>query len=193
MHQRQLIRERVVQMLTGATDAGKEVYDSRPWNVWPEKTPTIIVFTPRDDLELHKQAPRTLKGTLAVEIVVFARARKTATPPALIPAQQIVDAVVEQVVSLIESNRLLKHPTTGEAAAAQSVDSGLVTSIETDFDDGDRGVLGGARINVRYQYLRPMADTPVPPAMDLDSIEVQWDVEAGDAESETVDSIPAPG
>lgn len=192
MHERQLIRERIVEMLTGATDAGKEVYDSRPWNVWPDKR-TIIVFTPRDDLELFTQAPRRMKGTISVEIVVFVRARKTATPPALIPAQQVLDAIVEQVVSLVESNRLLKDPTTGVPAAAQSPDSGIVTSIETDFDDGDRGVLGGARINVRYQYLRDMADTAVPPAMDLDSVEVEWEFEGNNSKPEAVDSVPLPG
>lgn len=193
MHPRQLIRERVVELLTKATDAGNEVYDSRPWNVWPEKTPTIHVFTPRDDLELYRQAPRMLKGTCSVEIVIFARARKTATPPALIPAQQILDAVIEQVVSLIETHRLLKDSTTGEAAAAESPDSGIVTSIETDFDDGDRGVMAGARINVRYQYLRSMSDVAVPPSMDLDSVEVTWEMEATDADRETVDSVDLPG
>ncbi len=190
MHERDVIRERVVARLKGATNAGAEVYNSRPWKVWPEHVPLIVVYTPRDTLELHRQAPRMFKGTCEVQIDVFAAARPGATPPEMVPAHVVLGEVLEQVVVLIETDPLLRDPTTREPAAAQSLNSGLITAIETDFDAGEGVVVASGRVSVRYEYLREAATAPIPPALELDTVNTEYENPAGNNTTpEAVDSI----
>lgn len=193
MEPRELIRARVIARLLNNTAAGAEVHDSRPYNVWPDKMPAIHVFTPRDDLSLHRQSPRVSKATCTVELVLFVRTRMVGAPPALVPASKGLDDLIGQVMSWLETDRLLRDPLTKEAAAADGPENGLCVSIETDFDDGNRSVIAGAKLSWRYLYTRTAADTPIPPAEDLDLLHVEWELQGNNAVPEAVDDVPMPG
>jgi hypothetical protein len=193
MHPRQLIRQRIVERLLGATDAGVEVEDSEMWNVWPEKTPAIRVFSSRDDVELYRQAPRTFKGTLSVEIELFCTDRKNLATNERIPAHEVLDTLIDQVLSLLESDPLLRDPVTKEAAAAATPENGVVQSIDTDFASGGPLAKGGARITLRYVYLREAAIAPIPPSNPLQVVNVEYELEGNNETPEAVDSVATNG
>lgn len=194
MHPRQQIRERVVSKLLDATIAEDRVYDSHPWNVWPEHTPAVYVLAPRDDIELFRQAPATVKGECTIELALFARARKTSVSAAPIPAPQLLDLLIEQVLAVLEADPLLRDDQGDNAAAAANPGSGFARSIETTFEDGDRGTMAGARISIRYSYLRELPTGSIPPELDLQIIHTSYELVGGNNdEPEAVDSSDVSG
>lgn len=193
MHPRQLIRERVIARLKNATIAGANVFNSRPTTAWPDVMPAIVVFTGRDDIELFRQAPRVFKARVSVHVELFVESRQLGAPPALVPAHQTLDLLIEQVEALLDSDPLLRDALTGEAAAAECPENGVQLSIETDFDRDNRNVVGGARVTWQYVYTRAAAKVPLPATGDLELLNVEYELSGNNATPEAVDDVDLSG
>lgn len=192
MHPRALIRQRVIAALVNATDAGPRVFDSPPRSVWPEEFPALHVYVDRDDVATWKAAPRAYKATVRVTVEVYARDRRIG--PNVFTAATQIDNLVDQVEAALDADRLLRDPTTREAAAADGPDSGVELSIETDFDKDDRNTIGIARVTWQYVYVRAAATVAKPPAQDLDTVHVEFETSsAANDVPEAVDDIDQPG
>lgn len=123
MHPRKLIRDKVVQLLTGATLAAERVYPTR---IVPYKKggalPVIAVYTLAESVDPQsvQSAPRELTRDLS--LVIEAWVDGAASDDAL-------DALAEQIECVMERDPFL------EGTAAQSVLSETETEVVT---EGDR-------------------------------------------------------
>ena len=74
LRQRKLIRKKIIEILTGTTDAGARVWANQSTPAWEEQLalgPMILVYPRSEGAETYAIAPRELKRTLdlAVEII----------------------------------------------------------------------------------------------------------------------------
>lgn len=72
--QRKLIRAKVVELLTGNTSVGANVYGSRTRQLWPaEELPAILIYTLTEEVSQFDSAPLRLKRDLTLAIQIIAR------------------------------------------------------------------------------------------------------------------------
>jgi hypothetical protein len=67
---RKAIREKIVELLTGETDAQDRVYPSRVLPVWSTQLPAILVYTPSDTREIDSH-PKRYAVDLQVRIEIL--------------------------------------------------------------------------------------------------------------------------
>jgi len=99
-HARTQIRQAVVALLTGNTEAGNRVFSSRVHPLDDAKLPALLVFTPSDDVEKPSmQRPRTQHRNLQLVIEGYVKARGDIDAEA--------DALAQEVETIIGSNPTL--------------------------------------------------------------------------------------
>lgn len=143
------IRERLVELLVGQTDAGARVSASRAKPQWREAVPAIVVYTPREEFEQRTAAPLVfdMTSTIAVEFIVEENAGG--------PADDVLDTLKRQVLAVVFADRSLGlhevklRPLTFETGFAQKgarrAGGGRLTfeaSWLLDAPEGDPGATG---------------------------------------------------
>lgn len=163
MHPRQEIREKVVALLTGATDCGDNVFASRITPIRKNIRPAISVYTLTEAVAESSKltAPRELTRQLALAVEVVADATDE--------VDDILDAIAEQIEGVIAQKDTLDN------TVSDVILSG--TTIEF-FSEGDQpfGALQ-LRFDVTYYTMAPLVLDG-----DLDAFteaDVQFDVQAG--------------
>ncbi|MBU1594262.1 MAG: hypothetical protein KKA55_01850 [Proteobacteria bacterium] len=170
-HPRQLIREAVVELLTGATDAGARVWASRMRHVSSRDLPAIGVYTTEESSPLADVSPRKYERTVTVAV------------DCMVEADESVDDALDALAMQVET-ALMADPTLGGAA----LDSALMrTSI---------GLVGEGRTQAGCATLEFEADYETSPGLvDLDSLDdfatagVDYDLAPADGTPEVQDVV----
>lgn len=73
MHQRKLIRDKIVSLLVDKTDAGANVFPSRKRPVEEQILPTIQVYANSESVEIWQEAPREYERRLSISVEITAK------------------------------------------------------------------------------------------------------------------------
>lgn len=157
---RKNIRNAIVAVITGETDAGSRVYANRIRPVWDNEFPVVIVRTVSEDTEIYATAPIEYERTLHVEIELQ------------VTADDSVDDVMDIIGAQLE-DRMCQDHTLGELCH----DVILTGSAMTLDKDGDNLY---AALVLRYDVIYHTN-----PAIDAENLEYLNRV---DVEYELVDS-----
>lgn len=150
-HQRQLIREYLRDILLGETDAEDRVTATRINPYRKGDLPAISVYTLEEtvDQEQSNTAPREYTRNLKVEIAGWV------TPGDGVDAA--MDDLALQIETVIDGDRYLGDPTTGDDLAAETMLEGTTMSIKA---EGDAlTALVTLTYTVTYRNLAPVAPT----------------------------------
>lgn len=104
MHQRKLIRDKIVELLTGATSVGEKVYSSQARPLTEAGLPCILVYANSEPVEIFQESPRQYKRNLSISIEIVAKANET--------LENDLDAIAASVES-----KLMQDYTLGDLAA----------------------------------------------------------------------------
>ncbi|PIR25610.1 MAG: hypothetical protein COX62_04645 [Deltaproteobacteria bacterium CG_4_10_14_0_2_um_filter_43_8] len=139
MHQRQLIREAIVNTLLNNTDAGVNVLSNQASAHWDDglNLPAINVTIKSEPVEEFDRAPLSFKRDLFVniEIVAGANDEKTLTDS--------LDTIADQVESLLFVDETLND----------TCDRILLVNIDMDFREDGARKLGSTKITLICQYV----------------------------------------
>lgn len=138
-HPRTAIRNKVVALLLGQTNAGASVYASRvkPFlsNGWQNELPAIVVYTMDENGEIYNAAPREYLRTVEVVVEVHANADEA--------LDDVLDAISRQV-----ERRLLADDTLGD-----TVNDFTYSRTRMVIRDEGQDLIGGCRIIFDAEYL----------------------------------------
>jgi hypothetical protein len=135
MHQRQVIRDAVVQRLTGATPAGSRVTVSQ---VDPYRTgdlPALTIYTPSDTTDLEQTTQQVLWSDLDLEIVGWVVDRDAS------PAQNQMDAIAEAITAAMDADLFLGGACGDKGATLQSTEMVIVAEMDGKRFDAPRGLI----------------------------------------------------
>lgn len=135
MHQRKIIRDAVVQRLTGATPVGSRVTSFR---VDPYRTadlPALSVYTPSDPTDDQETTQQVMWRNLDVEIVGWVVDKDTS------PAEDQMDAIAEAVEAVFDADVSLGGACGGRGAYLQNTEMVVVASMDNERFDAPRGLI----------------------------------------------------
>ena len=138
--QRRLIRDKVIDILTGITgvaNAGAAVFGNRSKKVYPEEMPALIVYTRNEQAEIEVAAPRSYKRVLRLAVEVITDTKDDDARP---------DDVVDELCAEIERRLFLDETLSGLAADLRLSD----TEMETNSDGETQHA--AARITFEVDY-----------------------------------------
>lgn len=125
-HQRKLVRQAVVALLTNATSAGARVFDTRRAPHKRSLLPAIVVYTLREpDVVESGEAPRELERVVRAEIAGYVADTEA------VPLGDAMDDLAEQIEAVMDANRYLG------GAAAESVLESTEMMVPTEDDRSD--------------------------------------------------------
>jgi hypothetical protein len=158
MHQRKLIRQEIVDLLTaGVALVSGRVYKSRTRQIWPEEMPCIAVYTRSDDAETRNAAPREYVRTVAVAVEVMAKLDDD--------LDDTLDDVCEQVETVLFANEFILNGT----AQVILADTQITLTAEGDSQHGS------AIITVEATYYQDAPEDISGALDDLKTIGVRYD------------------
>ena len=104
MHQRKLIRQEIVDLLTaGVALVSGRVYKSRVRPVWPEELPCIVVYSRNETAEIRTAAPREYSRLARIDVEIMARMDDD--------LDDALDDICEQVESVLFANESILNST----------------------------------------------------------------------------------
>ncbi|MEQ5770008.1 hypothetical protein NFH98_20770 [Halomonas sp. H33-56] len=172
-HPRKLIRDKIVERLTGNTDAGLRVYGSRVLPYWNGRQgleaamPAILVYTLREPVEIFSQAPREYRRTVQVAVQAMVMGEDVDDP---------LDDLARQIELCLFDDDTLD----GTAAELVLLETEIVFT-----DEGERE-MGAARLAweaTYYDEIEPVLEDY------LATVQAEWDVAHPDGDIEAVDTI----
>ncbi len=186
MHQRQIIREAIRDILLNKTKAKARVYTNRASLNHTEEMPVIVIFPQSEDVTVFNESPRQLKKILSVVIEIGAIGQEQPVPGEKLCgpfAEDILDDLAEEVEC-----ELSRDDTIGGAA-----DDITPASTEFDFRPEGSEPIGTARLvyAVTYYEFSPATrdkQTQIN-EKDLKQIKNNWDFAEPDGIIEAKDTI----
>jgi hypothetical protein len=158
MHQRKLIRQEIVDLLTaGVALVSTRVYKSRVRQIWPEELPCIVVYTRADSAESRSVAPREYARTVTIDVEVMAKLDDD--------LDDMLDDICEQVESVLFANESILSST-----AQLTISDTQITLT----DQGDNQH-GSAIISVEALYYQDAPADLSGAFDDLETIGVRYD------------------
>lgn len=125
MHQRQAIRDAVIDLLKGNTVVGDNVSKNIVRPLWRQKLPQIVVYTLSEEVEEFNTAPRDLKRTLLLAIEVH----ETATD------NDELQDTIDDIAKDVEDIMYVDHTLSG------TCEDQMLQQVEMDFNgDGDQPI-----------------------------------------------------
>lgn len=158
LHQRKLIRDRVVQLLRGRTAAGERVWANRFLPLRNQELPAVLVYALDESVDPDSAltAPRTLTRRLSLSVDAIVAATSEGE------IDDALDALGLEIEEVLHRDRFLG--TFKERTAAPAVDDGIVAdSMLTDTDRGHEVV--GDRLCGRLAHtfeVTYQTDAPTP-------------------------------
>ena len=146
MHQRQLIRENIKDILIdAATPAADRVYESRVAPLFKKKfyenLPAIVIYTSSTSTEIFNEAPRDYKHSVTVQIEVVASANED--------LDDLLDDIAKQIEqALYVNNRLPSKADPSICAAAETI----LRSTQLSLDPNGETFIGSARLEWEVWY-----------------------------------------
>ncbi len=98
-HSRKLIRDQVVSILSGQTDAGTNVYANRQTSLWETELPAILVYTKQETAESRDNSGSQYIRTLHLLVEIKAEATSL--------VDDALDEIALDVEGLFAANRSL--------------------------------------------------------------------------------------
>ena len=139
-HQRQKIREAIVNILIDRTDAKKFVKPNFTAPIFIEDLPAILIYTRSEDIEEFSISPRELKRTMQLVIEIVSAGTND------INLQDQLDTISEQVEQLLSQDDTLDC----------TVEDIILNSVEFEFIDEGNKPTGSARLIYSVIYLTEM-------------------------------------
>ena len=133
-HQRKLIREAMVQLLTGIEGIGDRVFESRARRLFPEELPAILVYTKSETAEIWVQGAREYKRTMKLAIEVLAK------------ADENVDDTIDDLCQEIEQRIFRKETLDGVTSDVKYSDTDI------DFEPDAETPICAARLTFDCEY-----------------------------------------
>lgn len=99
MHPRKQIRDKVVSLLIGKTDAGNNIFSSRVRPIEEEILPTVQVYANSEQVEIWQEAPREYERKLSLSVQITAKADES--------LEDALDAIAEQVETVLRQDHTL--------------------------------------------------------------------------------------
>lgn len=99
MHQRKQIRDKVVLLLIGKTDAGNNIFPSRVRPIEEQTLPTIQVYANSESSEIWQEAPREYERKLSLSVQITAKADDS--------LEDSLDAIALQVEDVLRQDHTL--------------------------------------------------------------------------------------
>lgn len=165
-HQRTLIRQKVIELLTRQktdgsypTIAGIRVNSTRVTPYWETELPCINVFNGTDRAIVFNESPRELKHDFVIVVECIAEANDM--------LDDNLDAMAREVERLISINDTL------EGMTADIMLDNTEMAIR---ENGDR-LIGAAKIEFRCEYYTQWPDAIDLPLDDFESAHVQYDLD----------------
>lgn len=148
-HQRQEIRDKVVELLTGIAEVNERVFPNRARRLFEEELPAILVYTKSETGEIGVQAPREYKRTLKLAIEIVAK------------ADEDLDNDLDDIAKEIETRLFRNETLDGLVSDVQYSDT------EIEFEPEAQVPVGAARLTFDVEYWTEAPDE-IP---DLDDFE----------------------
>lgn len=164
-HQRALIRQKVIELLTRQksdgtypTIVGGRVSSTRVTPYWESELPCINVYNGLDRAIVFNEAPRELKHDFVLVVECVAEANDM--------LDDNLDAMAREVERVFSINDTL------EGVTADIMLDNTEMSIR---ENGDR-LIGAAKIEFRCEYYTAWPDAIDLPLDDFESVDVQYDI-----------------
>lgn len=151
---RKAIREKIVDILTGETDAGNRVFPSRVVPIWKEEFPAILVYTAGDTRSIFSQ-PKTYAIDLQVRIEILHQGASG------------LDADLDDLASQVEY--LLDQ----DYSLGGLVEDVTHTGTEITIDKEGEQLIGSVVLSMTCRYYRSSVSDPAF-LDDLDRIDTDW-------------------
>lgn len=99
MHPRKQIRDKIVSLLIGKTDAGNNIFPSRVRPIEEQTLPTIQVYANSESSEIWQEAPREYERKLSLSVQITAKADDS--------LEDSLDAIAIQVENVLRQDHTL--------------------------------------------------------------------------------------
>lgn len=99
MHPRKQIRDKVVSLLIGKTDAGNNIFPLRVRPIEEQTLPTVQVYANSESSEIWQEAPREYERKLSLAIQITAKADDN--------LEDVLDTIAEQVENVLRQDHSL--------------------------------------------------------------------------------------
>lgn len=132
---RKAIRDALVTMLSGETEAGTNVYANRETGLWQSELPAILVYTEQESAEPRDLSSRKYIRTLQLRVELKAEANST--------VDDDLDDLAEEVEDIIDADQSI----TG------TVLSTVLTNTELSVDADGEKEIGVCILNFECKYI----------------------------------------
>lgn len=132
---RKAIRDALVAMLSGETEAGTNVYANRSTSLWQSELPAIMVYTEAESAEPRDLSSRRYIRTLQLRVELKAEANAT--------VDDTLDDLATEVEEIIDEDQSI----TG------TVLSTLLTNTELSVDADGEKEIGICTLNFECKYI----------------------------------------
>ena len=167
---RKEIRAKIVEMLSGETDAGTRVYPSRIFPVWQKDLPAILVYTPADTREIDAQ-PRKYAVDLQIRVEILQKAKDS--------IDDELDALASQVEYVLAQDFSLGDN------VEELVQEGTEITVDKDGDE----LLGSVVLSFKARYYQSSVTDPIF-LDDLKTVQTDWQADgATSASMDTEDTV----
>lgn len=185
MHQRQVIRDKMVSLLIGKTSAGLKVFSNRSLVNLEENLPAICIYTRSENSSEWGHAPRTLKRVVQIAIEIIG-AQTTDTS---------LEDVLDEIAQVVELELCRDDTLVG------TVEDCILSGTEFQSDDTGAVPIGSVRLSYDVTYLTDMPgtifDQPQAQVEDLKEFGVKYNIDkanddddpSGDPLIEAEDSV----
>ena len=175
MHKRKEIREAVVGLLSGATNAGDRVFESRVRRLQEADLPCISVFAGTENVEDRDEAPRYYRRTLTVIVECYAKASNN--------LDDVLDVLSYEVEVALENVDRLNLDFVQDFRPKNSVPS-LV---------GERAENLAGCMQLEFEVVYDTPAGPSPEDLDnLNTVTTRWELDVDD-EDEAQDTLDLEG
>ncbi|MBI4212049.1 MAG: hypothetical protein HY540_05365 [Deltaproteobacteria bacterium] len=99
MHPRKQIRDKVVSLLIGKTDAANNIFPSRVRPIEEQMLPTVQVYANSESTEIWQEAPREYERKLSLSVQITAKADDS--------LEDVLDAIAIQVEDVLRQDHTL--------------------------------------------------------------------------------------
>lgn len=99
MHPRKQIRDKVVSLLIGKTDAANNIFPSRVRPIEEQTLPTVQVYANSESTEIWQEAPREYERKLSLSVQITAKADDS--------LEDVLDAIAIQVEDVLRQDHTL--------------------------------------------------------------------------------------
>lgn len=173
MSKRAEIRQKIVELIAGKTQAEDRVFSNRARRIWPEECPLIVVYSKTETVQEFEKSPRSLKRELQIAIECIAKADEN--------IDDTLDEIAQEVETALGSDESL-----GNLCADI-----ILEQTEMNLSGDGETVFGAAILTYQVTYITELVeqDGNLEP---LEGFNVAYDLKPDESLVEAEDIIDVP-